>query len=342
MWQRFVIFLLLALLSRALVAPQAPVELSNEELLSHVDAGDLQALSAVLDASPSLVNYQNEGGHTLLHRAASLGHLEVVQYLITNLGADLVLPNMVINGFHALHWSCSNGHEQVVKLLLDSGAPIEARDFNGRTPLMIACERGHRAIALLLIENGASIEAESDDLKAPLHYAAFSGLLPVVQLLVNRGLDVNARTKWKDTPLHYACSGTSMGHVKIIHLLLERGAEVDALGMQGDTPFHWACWKGLGAIAELLVRHGADMLWAGYGHLEQHDATPFSLGACEVEPLRSKLAAAYDKAAELRQGLRALAQEGEKSCAAGSGKCRSADGEEAHQGDDAGTSRDEL
>jgi len=265
------------------------------KLFDLVEIGDLGALQSLLDADESddrrLLKIRNEGGHTLLHWASSLGQLEVVRLLLVQ-GSELGSSNEVSNGFQAMHWAASNGFDDVARLLVEYGAPLEAMDFNGRTPLHLACERGHRDIALFLVKEGASITAESHDLKTSLHYAAFSGLLQVVQLLVKRGVDVNSRTKWGDTALHYASSGTSMGHVKIIQLLLDRGADVDALGMQGDTPFHWACWKGLSSIAELLVRHGADMHWPGY---QEDDSTPFSLGACESEPLRTKLLAAYEQ-----------------------------------------------
>ena len=269
----------------------------EDAIFDFVDIGDIQSLEFIIVGAEQihLLNYQNNAGHTLLHWACSKGQIDIAKWLL-HMGADLSIANQVFNGFQALHWASSNGYENIVRILIDHGAILEVKDFNGRTPLHLACERGHRNIALILIENGASIVEESNDFKTPLHYASFSGLLPVVQLILDRDIDVNIKTKWGDTALHYASSGQTISHIKIIQLLLNHGADVDALGMQGDTPFHWACWKGLGTVAELLVKHGADMHWGGY--TEAEDATPFSLGSCELEPLRSKLLAAYDEATE--------------------------------------------
>ena len=49
---------------------------------------------------------------------------------------------------------CENGHEAVVKLLLEKGAELETKDDNGRTPLSWAAENGHEAVVKLLLEQG--------------------------------------------------------------------------------------------------------------------------------------------------------------------------------------------
>ena len=45
----------------------------------------------------------------------------------------------------ALHWAAAEGHREVVEALLASGANVEARDKDGRSPLTIAasCNRKH-------------------------------------------------------------------------------------------------------------------------------------------------------------------------------------------------------
>ncbi|MBE3049891.1 ankyrin repeat domain-containing protein, partial [Candidatus Bathyarchaeota archaeon] len=53
--------------------------------------------------------------------------------------------------------AAENGHEAIVKLLLEKGAYIEAKDSSGWTPLLSAAENGHEAIVKLLLEKGAYI-----------------------------------------------------------------------------------------------------------------------------------------------------------------------------------------
>ena len=61
-------------------------------------------------------------------------------------GAD-VKPQNKRNGASALHYAASVGHTEIVKLLLKAGADVNAKDFQGRTPLDVA--RGEKTRAVL-------------------------------------------------------------------------------------------------------------------------------------------------------------------------------------------------
>jgi hypothetical protein len=59
-----------------------------------------------------------------------------------------------------------------------------------------------------------------------------------------------------DTPLHAAAH---LGHLEIAELLLRHGADVNARGDGGDTPLHEAANNGHVEVVELLLKHGADI-----------------------------------------------------------------------------------
>lgn len=58
-----------------------------------------------------------------------------------------------------LHHACFGGHANIVKLLLEHGAVVDATTSNGVTPLMKAIQNCKFSCVDLLIKSGANVEA---------------------------------------------------------------------------------------------------------------------------------------------------------------------------------------
>jgi ankyrin repeat protein len=56
------------------------------------------------------------------------------------------------DGLTPLHAASQEGHESVVRLLVDRGANIDARDREGKTALLLAGKTGYRDVVRLLID----------------------------------------------------------------------------------------------------------------------------------------------------------------------------------------------
>lgn len=81
------------------------------------------------------------------------------------------------DGWTALMMAAMRNYKSTVKLLLDKGADLEARDNKGRTVLMLMgmCDKGAEMTQFLL-ERGADINAKSDcGSTAPMYAASFAG-----------------------------------------------------------------------------------------------------------------------------------------------------------------------
>ena len=85
------------------------------------------------------VDAQTALGWTPLHDAAMEGHLEVIQLLLDH-GADVNAREG--HCWTALHLAASNGHVQVVEVLLTRGADPHAWTDDGRTPFQLAPPSG--------------------------------------------------------------------------------------------------------------------------------------------------------------------------------------------------------
>lgn len=85
--------------------------------------------------------------------------------VVALLAGDPTLANACYEGHSnrptALHLAASNGHLEVVALLLHHGAVVNARDASGMTPLHIAAGIGHLGVAALLLDHGADPLAET-------------------------------------------------------------------------------------------------------------------------------------------------------------------------------------
>lgn len=67
------------------------------------------------------------------------------------------------------------GHTSSVEHLLDRGAPLNARDMNGRTALHFAAQRGHEEVCNILLKSGAAIGIEDDNGSTPIDLAVRYG-----------------------------------------------------------------------------------------------------------------------------------------------------------------------
>jgi ankyrin repeat protein len=89
--------------------------------------------------------------------------------MMASLGGDLNLVNLLISkdaevnkkGWAPLHYAAANGHDDIVKVLLDHSAYVDAGSPNGTTPLMMAARGGHVSTVKLLLDNGADLSVKN-------------------------------------------------------------------------------------------------------------------------------------------------------------------------------------
>jgi ankyrin repeat protein len=191
---------------------------------------------------------------TGLHLAAYFGLREAMIALLKN-GYDRNVKDTYRQT--PLSWAVRNGHEAVVKLLLEKDAELESKDAFGQTPLLWAVRNGHEAVVKLLLEKGADAEFKSSYGQAPLWRALLNGHKVAVGLLLEKGAKLESKSSNGQTPLSYAAEN---GHEAVVKLLLEKGAELESKNKIGQTPLSWAASNGHEAVMKLLLENGAKKL----------------------------------------------------------------------------------
>jgi ankyrin repeat protein len=155
-----------------------------------------------------------------------------------------------------------------VRDLIAAGAGLEARDRNGRTPLLWAAMQGYAVqldvrdgVVKALLDAGADAATHDALGRTPLHYAAEQGYGRIVSALLAGGAAVDVKDASGATPLDLA---QRRGLTGIVRLLTgaaggapTRGAQRTA-GMLGPELMSAATRGDLAAVRELLAR-GADV-----------------------------------------------------------------------------------
>jgi ankyrin repeat protein len=177
------------------------------------------------------------------------GHARVVQVLL-ELGLN---PNHI--GSLLIHVAITEGHDQILRMLLESGADRFAVDDAQRNPLHKTTLYGRETAARQLLEHVADIDALDASTKRPLDIAVSLGSETFVRLLIDHGADVRATDAKGDSAL---VAASHRGHLEIVDMLLEAGDPVSS--EQLDRALSEAFNQKQNGVVESLVRKGAKHL----------------------------------------------------------------------------------
>jgi uncharacterized protein len=138
-----------------------------QDLFEAIRNEDTQMVDMILIDNPELANAANEGGFSALRTAVVLGNSEIV------------------------------------RSLLDAGAPVDLGGLDGITPLMSAAYENHLLIFNLLLARGASVNASSNKNYTALMHAALGENEQAMKELLRRGADIFAKNNEGKSVDHY-------------------------------------------------------------------------------------------------------------------------------------------
>ena len=156
----------------------------------------------------------------------------------------------------ALGAACWRGELAKATELVEEGAPLEARDKYGRTPLFLACH-GYPDVVKMLLAHGAKCDAAENDGDLPIAHACEFGDLASAKLLLAAGTGTSLSHVNQNgrTALILASRG---GHDELVELLIAQHVDVNFSG-SSDPAINYAVGRNHLSTAKLLLDAGADL-----------------------------------------------------------------------------------
>jgi ankyrin repeat protein len=263
----FTLICLLSAFSSPLIAQEAEVVVDWEVFQTGTPA-EVEAEIEELSKKGSL-NVRDSKGKTPLIHAVQFMNLKVISALI-DAGADVdeagAEPNF--RGKTPLMYAGKALllNEELINVLVNAGANVNARDENGGTPLIYAAINSHTSKAVAaLIKSGANVNDATNYGSTALMYAAQYNLyVDTIEILLEKGAEIEARTSNGDTALMYAAKNRWNNNksvrgaegVDIVNALIKAGADVKARNVTGDTVLFGA---SNGEVVNALIKAGADI-----------------------------------------------------------------------------------
>ncbi len=144
--------------------------------------GDGGRAMELLETDPKLLNQHSQDGFTPLGLAAFFGSETIAHNLMAK-GAN---PNIASNNpmqVAPLHSAVAGGHMAIVRMLVESGANVNAVQQQGFTPLHGAANSGDELIVRYLLQNGAEPGARAENGQTAMDFALAQGHQSIVNLL---------------------------------------------------------------------------------------------------------------------------------------------------------------
>ncbi|KAL8992603.1 MAG: hypothetical protein Q9169_006968 [Polycauliona sp. 2 TL-2023] len=144
---------------------------------------------------------------------------------------------------------------------------MEHRSHDGLTPLLHAVHRSRVDVVSLLLDAGADIQAKTDDGFSALHLAVEAGSTEIFTILLARKIDPSLQDNYGSTPLHLACrQGLEFEVEEILKAensssLLDAGARIDqiATGNVLGSALMEASARGNVELVKIFLDRGAGL-----------------------------------------------------------------------------------
>ena len=230
--------------------PKISKKAVNEEqgwkLLEAAKCGNVDEVRALLNRGVNAM-FVNEKNCSALYKAAEHNQSGVAECLLKAEGRELLRQKESVWGDTPLHKAASMGHVAVMeKLLAPEYSPdLEDQQIQNKTALWLAVEWGRDKAVDVLLNYGAQVFTQWDAGGTPLHGAARLKKPQILKRLLkapNAKKCLEHKNKTGDTPLWITLFH---GTVECADVLLDRGASLHVANKDSMNILHVAVQNGL-------------------------------------------------------------------------------------------------
>lgn len=202
----------------------------DSALRSAARDGRLAAITRLIGEGAD-VNSIDRDGCTALMKASEKGHYNIVACLLC-FDANVNIQNQHVDST-ALMLAADKGHVEVVERLLSADADVNLFSYYGETALIYSAYGDKPKIVKLLLDHGADVNAKNSELNTPLLAAASWGKTENFKILiVTPNLEIDAQNIKGETALMFAVEN---GNPVMVQDLLGRGASIKLKNNKGET-----------------------------------------------------------------------------------------------------------
>ena len=163
--------------------------------------------------------------------------------------------------YNGLHLAAYSGDAAALTQLINKDVDLEVRDSAGRTPIIVAAFASHENLVRLLAEAGADINALENQAYDVVTIAAVANDLPMLDIVLELGASSgNITSPYEGTAL---IAAAHLGHHEVVKRLIEADAPLDHINNLHWTALIESVVLGSGGpehieTARLLLTAGAD------------------------------------------------------------------------------------
>lgn len=234
-------------LARKKRAHQVKKYLQSEKHLDKEIAKKKKKCSASKIVGRSRVHFAE---NVVLLEAAARNDVDEVRQMMVA-GVD---PNMSNDdGLTALHQSCIDNSEEMMKLLISFGANVNARDSEQWSPLHAAATCGQENLCRILVQHGADLLSVNGDGNMPYDICEHETTLDYIEAeMAKRGITQEIIDKTRLVP--------EKAMLADLKRLAEGGRSVEFRGRNGEAPLHVAATNGFTEVTQFLLDHKASVM----------------------------------------------------------------------------------